>query len=152
MDPSMLVAFLIKDEADWKAWRETVQGAQGKAIIHIAPRAPERGQERAGAVDEVESFDEGIEEDGISGEGSEWGEESADVSLGASASGEVLVERPVAEAPVVVGKPAPEAPVVVEAPLPEAPVVVEAPTPEAPVVVDVPTKPAPAPVKLKAES
>ncbi|KAF2814885.1 uncharacterized protein BDZ99DRAFT_515650 [Mytilinidion resinicola] len=134
MDPSMLVAFLIKDAADWADWRATVQGAQGKAIIHIAPQAPPRTEERAGAVDEVESFDEHDDD-----EGSDWGEASAAAS--ANTEGEVIVERPVAEAPVMVRTPTVEAPVVVDTPTQEAPVVVDTPTPEAPVLVEAPGKP-----------
>ncbi|KAF2011808.1 hypothetical protein BU24DRAFT_329087, partial [Aaosphaeria arxii CBS 175.79] len=59
MDPSMLIAFLVKDEADFDRWKEAVVSVQGKAIVHISKsQPPPRGVERAGAVDEVESFDE----------------------------------------------------------------------------------------------
>ncbi|KAH8661351.1 putative cysteine protease atg4 [Tricladium varicosporioides] len=61
MDPSMLIAFLIRDEADWKAWRQAVQEVQGKVIIHVADRDPALhglGGERDGAIDEVETFDD----------------------------------------------------------------------------------------------
>ena len=61
MDPSMLIAFLIRDEEDWRAWRRSVNSVQGKAIINIADRAPSLswlGPERQGAVDEVETFDD----------------------------------------------------------------------------------------------
>jgi len=59
MDPSMLVAFLIRDEDDFENWRKGVVSVQGKSIVHVSESEPlPRGQERAGAVDEVESFDE----------------------------------------------------------------------------------------------
>jgi cysteine protease ATG4 len=61
MDPSMLIAFLIRDENDWKAWRRAVQEVQGKAVVHVADRDPALyglSAERDGAIDEVESFDD----------------------------------------------------------------------------------------------
>ncbi|KAI9822907.1 MAG: Cysteine protease atg4 [Thelocarpon impressellum] len=65
MDPSMLIAFLIRDEADWAAWRQQLGQARrggGKAVIHVADREPapgglgggHGGPERASALDEVE--------------------------------------------------------------------------------------------------
>lgn len=66
MDPSMLIAFLIRDEKDWKEWRQAVKEVQGKAVVHVADHDPAlygQGSERDGAMDEVESFDE--EEDDI---------------------------------------------------------------------------------------
>lgn len=61
MDPSMLIAFLIHDEEDWKSWRQAVNFVQGKTIIHIADKEPVlhgTGAEREGALDEVEAFDD----------------------------------------------------------------------------------------------
>jgi len=61
MDPSMLIAFLIRDENDWKDWRQAVQEVQGKAVIHVADQDPAGlglGGERNGAIDEVETFDD----------------------------------------------------------------------------------------------
>lgn len=59
MDPSMLIAFLIRDQQDFENWKEGVVSVQGKAIVHVSQTEPApRGRERAGAVDEVESFDE----------------------------------------------------------------------------------------------
>lgn len=67
MDPSMLIAFLIRDEDDFKVWRRGVQEVQGKAIIHVADTDPALHglgvTERDGAIDEVESFDEEEDED-----------------------------------------------------------------------------------------
>jgi cysteine protease ATG4 len=65
MDPSMLIAFLIRDENDWKEWRRATQEVQGKAVIHVADKDPALhglGTERDGAIDEVETFDD--EDDG----------------------------------------------------------------------------------------
>lgn len=64
MDPSMLIAFLIRDEADWRNWRKAVTEVHGKPVIHVADSEPiiHGGQERQGAIDEVEAFDD--EEDG----------------------------------------------------------------------------------------
>ncbi|KAF1977137.1 autophagy-related protein-like protein 4 [Bimuria novae-zelandiae CBS 107.79] len=59
MDPSMLIAFLIRSEVEYEEWKKGVMSVQGKAIVHTSEaEPPPRGQERAGAVDEVESFDE----------------------------------------------------------------------------------------------
>lgn len=59
MDPSMLIAFLIRDEDDYEDWKEGIVSVQGKCIVHVSQIEPApRGQEREGAVDEVESFDE----------------------------------------------------------------------------------------------
>ncbi|MCJ1477152.1 Cysteine protease atg4 [Lambiella insularis] len=71
MDPSMLIAFLILDEADWRNWRQGVNEIKGKSVVHIAEREPlyqGKGNpaERAEAIAEVESFDdeEDQEDDG----------------------------------------------------------------------------------------
>ena len=61
MDPSMLMAFLIRNEAEWKNWRQAVSEVQGKPIIHVADKEPPlhgRGAEREGAIEEVEAFDD----------------------------------------------------------------------------------------------
>jgi cysteine protease ATG4 len=61
MDPSMLIAFLIRDENDWKEWRRAVREVQGKAVIHVADKDLALhgiGAEREGAIDEVETFDD----------------------------------------------------------------------------------------------
>ncbi|KAG9228809.1 putative cysteine protease atg4 [Amylocarpus encephaloides] len=61
MDPSMLIAFLIRDENDWRAWRKAVQEVQGKVVINVADQDPALhglGGERDGAIDEVETFDD----------------------------------------------------------------------------------------------
>jgi cysteine protease ATG4 len=65
MDPSMLIAFLVKDEEDFEIWKKGVVEVQGKSIVHISKSMPPpQGQEREGAVDEVESFDEHEDEEG----------------------------------------------------------------------------------------
>lgn len=65
MDPSMLIGFLIKDREDWRAWKAAIGLTAGKAIIHIADKLPisfDTSMGRAGALDEVESFDEDEED------------------------------------------------------------------------------------------
>jgi cysteine protease ATG4 len=60
MDPSMLIGFLIKDEADWKQWKQSVMAVQGKPIIHVVDKDskhPSLKAERASAIDEVETLD-----------------------------------------------------------------------------------------------
>lgn len=62
----MLIAFLIRDEDDWEAWRQSVCQVQGKPIINVADKAPllhGHGFEREGAVDEVETFDDDNDDD-----------------------------------------------------------------------------------------
>ncbi|KAH7039086.1 putative cysteine protease atg4 [Macrophomina phaseolina] len=65
MDPSMLIAFLIRDETDWQNWRKAVAEVHGKPVIHVADSEPiiRGGQEREGAIDEVEAFDD--EDEGL---------------------------------------------------------------------------------------
>ncbi|KAI4165054.1 MAG: hypothetical protein LQ342_001331 [Letrouitia transgressa] len=61
MDPSMLIAFLIRDMDDWKTWREAITKIPGKPIIHIADKEPNmhiQGAEKENAIDDVEIFDE----------------------------------------------------------------------------------------------
>lgn len=67
MDPSMLIAFLIRDEADWRSWRQAVAGTKGKPVIHVADTEPpfhRNGAERPEAIAEVETFDDEDEGDG----------------------------------------------------------------------------------------
>ena len=67
MDPSMLLAFLIKNEDDWKSWRRVVAGGSGKPVVHVADTEPSlhgHGTERESAVDDVETFDDEDEGDG----------------------------------------------------------------------------------------
>lgn len=78
MDPSMLIAFLIRNEDDWHAWRDGVNAVQGKPVIRVADVEPSlhgggggggdgdsdgrhagRGTgERQAAIDEVETLDD----------------------------------------------------------------------------------------------
>lgn len=70
MDPSMLISFLIRDEKEWAAWRTGVSCVQGKAVIHVADKAPGvhgTGVERDGAVDEVESCDDETDDETVLG-------------------------------------------------------------------------------------
>ena len=68
MDPSMLIAFLIRDEANWRSWRNAISQTQGKAVVHVADMEPvlHRHTERANAVNEVETFDDD-DDDGMNG-------------------------------------------------------------------------------------
>ena len=71
MDPSMLVAFLIRDEKDWQNWRQAIGKTEGKPIIHVANSEPAyqgHSAERAEAVAEVQTFDD-EDEDRIIDEG-----------------------------------------------------------------------------------
>jgi cysteine protease ATG4 len=60
MDPSMLIGFLIRDEADWNDWKRRLQETKGKAIVHVYSKTPPTPgqQERKEAVDEVSTFDD----------------------------------------------------------------------------------------------
>jgi cysteine protease ATG4 len=59
MDPSMLLAFLITSQQDYDDWKDGVRSVQGKSVVHVQDKEPApRGQEREGAIDEVESWDE----------------------------------------------------------------------------------------------
>ncbi|KAF2257648.1 autophagy-related protein-like protein 4 [Lojkania enalia] len=63
MDPSMLIAFLMRNEDDFNHWKEGVASVQGNPIIHVSRSEPQPpGRVPKEAVDEVESFDETEEE------------------------------------------------------------------------------------------
>src|SRR5271170_5306978 len=54
MDPSMLIGFLIKDEADWEDWKRRIREVKGKPIVNVwekEPPVPGQVVEREGAVD-----------------------------------------------------------------------------------------------------
>lgn len=58
----MLLAFLIRDEDEWEAWKQGIESVQGKSVVHVSDKEPVmvgrgEGGERAEAVDEVEAFD-----------------------------------------------------------------------------------------------
>lgn len=65
MDPSMLLGFLITSKKDFEQWRAAVTGMEGKAIIHVHDSEPRyaSGPERPEAVDEVETWETGDDED-----------------------------------------------------------------------------------------
>jgi len=65
MDPSMLLGFLVRSQEEFEEWRKAVLEMPGKAIIHIHETEPKysTGNERAGAIDEVETMDETLDED-----------------------------------------------------------------------------------------
>jgi cysteine protease ATG4 len=66
MDPSMLIAFLIRDEEDWQNWKKSISQVSGKPVIRVADTEADlhgRGTKREGALDEVEAFDEDEDED-----------------------------------------------------------------------------------------
>ncbi|KAM0232165.1 hypothetical protein ACHAPO_007938 [Fusarium lateritium] len=59
MDPSMLIGFLIQNEADWQELKRNVKHVQGKSIIHITDRNAVLGgssEGRQSAIDEVETL------------------------------------------------------------------------------------------------
>lgn len=60
----MLIAFLIKDEADWQEWKAAMRSVPGKAVVNIAESAPPAGgTEREEAINEVEAFDDDEDSD-----------------------------------------------------------------------------------------
>ncbi|EPS37461.1 hypothetical protein H072_8846 [Dactylellina haptotyla CBS 200.50] len=61
MDPSMLLAFLIRDEKDWQAWKQGVKEVHGKRVVHVSDTTPGLGNPpgmREDAIDDVETFDD----------------------------------------------------------------------------------------------
>ncbi|KAI2786760.1 putative cysteine protease atg4 [Penicillium oxalicum] len=60
MDPSMLIGFLIQDDADWTDWKSRLQSTPGKPIIHLTTgEAPvDAGHGRREALNEVEVLDD----------------------------------------------------------------------------------------------
>lgn len=67
MDPSMLMGFLIRDEADWEDFKRRINEVRGKKIVNIyarEPPVPGQSTERKEAVDEVQTFDDEEGEEG----------------------------------------------------------------------------------------
>ncbi|KAF3210432.1 Cysteine protease atg4 [Orbilia oligospora] len=61
MDPSMLLAFLIRDDRDWQAWKQGVKEVHGKRVVHVSDTTPGLGNPpgmREDAVNDVETFDD----------------------------------------------------------------------------------------------
>ncbi len=60
MDPSMLIGFLIKNDADWADWKARLHAAPGKPIIQLITGEPPIDAElgRKEALDEVEVLDD----------------------------------------------------------------------------------------------
>lgn len=61
MDPSMLIGFLIRDDDDWRDWKERVRRDGCKPIIHVFDQSPSlaaTGPGREEALDEVEALDD----------------------------------------------------------------------------------------------
>lgn len=74
MDPSMLIGFLIKDEADWEDWKRRLKEVKGKAIVNVydkEPPVPGETKERKEAVDEVETFDDDEDDETVTVTGKE---------------------------------------------------------------------------------
>lgn len=66
MDPSMLMSFLIRDEADWEDFKRRIGEVRGKKIVNVyarEPPVPGQSVERKEAVDEVQTFDDEDDED-----------------------------------------------------------------------------------------
>ena len=62
----MLIAFLIRDAADWASWKQSMARSNETSVVRFAnsKTSPyDHGAEREGAVDEVETFDD--DEDGL---------------------------------------------------------------------------------------
>lgn len=65
VDPSMMFAFLIRDEKDWDNWRRGVLEVQGRPVLSVGDTEPNNslsGVQREEAVDDVitEDEDEGL--------------------------------------------------------------------------------------------
>lgn len=60
MDPSMLIGFLIRNQDDWKDWRNRIEIGAGKPIFNIQDREPVfvDPTEHASPVDQVVTFDD----------------------------------------------------------------------------------------------
>ncbi|KAJ5469438.1 cysteine protease atg4 [Penicillium diatomitis] len=60
MDPSMLIGFLIKDDADWVDWKNRLQSTPGNPIVQLTTEEPPMHavHGRMEALDEVEVLDD----------------------------------------------------------------------------------------------
>ena len=68
MDPSMLIAFLIQSEEDWKDWTERMESTNGTSLIRFAGSRPAGTQDNSEQkiFDEVDTFDDPEEDGSIS--------------------------------------------------------------------------------------
>lgn len=115
MDPSMLIGFLIKDEADWEDWKRRIKEVKGKAIVTLfdkEPPVPGQTTERKEAVDEVETFDDTDDDETVTVTGKE-GQGEGDGEAEAEAEPEdegvkVEAEPPSSSDECVTPKPEPE--------------------------------------------
>ena len=65
MDPSMLIAFLITSEADFKSWKQSMQEVQGKCIVHVSQSEPSvKGLEEMILTETDDAEGEGEDEEG----------------------------------------------------------------------------------------
>lgn len=73
MDPSMLIGFLIRNEADWEDWKRRIREVKGKSVVQVYEREPPAPgtKERKEAVDEVETFDDDDGDDAVTVTGKE---------------------------------------------------------------------------------
>ena len=61
----MLIAFLIRNEADWHDWRKRIAETAGKSVVHVSdgdPSSHGSASEREEAIDEVQAFDDDEDE------------------------------------------------------------------------------------------
>ena len=60
MDPSMLLAFLIKDKQDWSRWRIAIESAPFKSVVHVTDAEPSLHRNATERYDTlgVETFDD----------------------------------------------------------------------------------------------
>lgn len=57
----MLIAFLIRDESDWREWRRCMEQVKSKGIVHVSDTEPGSNgssSERDEALDEVQTIDD----------------------------------------------------------------------------------------------
>ena len=65
IDPSMLLAYLIRSEQDWFEWREAMSTEKATSILRVTDLEPSFSgdfQDEVGGVDGVEALDEEFQE------------------------------------------------------------------------------------------
>ena len=91
MDPSMLIAFLLKDEEDWRDWKRQMEMVSGKNVVHVAAARPSgqgHSAERDGAVDEVQTFDDDNDDEDYDDTNANADKEGAKKEGGSAVSGQ----------------------------------------------------------------
>lgn len=102
MDPSMLVGFLVRNEADWQEWRAMIETQQ--RIVHIAQSAPMILRRSSISIDDVPGFVDIALEEGecLDNDDNDNGDDDNKSISGSNIQESISIEMPQPDSPVMV--------------------------------------------------